>query len=121
MASIWPRRRRPPFPPNSRYAGVGTATLTTADGRNVAYLLRRFVPPPGQFAVIVEHVVGDGERLDVIAYNAFGDPELFWRLCDANNALDPDESSDARPPPARHHARGGAGGARWLSRSTSPC
>jgi hypothetical protein len=29
------------FPPNSRYRGVATVRLTTADGRTVVYLRRR--------------------------------------------------------------------------------
>ena len=32
-----------------------------------------------------------GDRLDNLAAKYFGDPELFWRLCDANGALRPDE------------------------------
>ena len=27
-----------------------------------------------------------GERLDNVAAQYLGDPTLFWRLCDANNA-----------------------------------
>ena len=32
-----------------------------------------------------------GERLDHIAAEALGDSTLFWRLCDANNAMRPEE------------------------------
>ena len=31
----------------------------------------------------------DGERPDMVAAAAFGDPELFWRLCDANREVRP--------------------------------
>ena len=37
------------------------------------------------------HLVLDGDRLDLIAHRYLGDPELFWRICDANRALRPDE------------------------------
>lgn len=81
----------PLFPPNSRYFGVGTATLTLADDRTVVYLKRRFVPPPERFALLQEHVVVQGDRLDLLAARYVGDPEQFWRICDANRAMRPDE------------------------------
>jgi hypothetical protein len=79
------------FPATSRYAGIEVATMTAADGRTVTYLRRRFVPPPERFALLSEHRVVAGERLDTIADQELGDPELFWRLCDANGALRPDD------------------------------
>lgn len=79
------------FPPTSRYYGVETATLTTRDGRTVAYLRRRFLPPPERFAVLQEHVVSQGERLDQIAASYLGDAEAFWRIADANGAMAPEE------------------------------
>jgi len=78
------------FPPSSRYHGLGTAVLTTTDGRSVAYLKRRFVPPPERFALLQEHAVVEGDRLDNLAQRYLGDPEQYWRLCDANGALRPD-------------------------------
>ena len=53
------------------------------------WLRRRFVPQPERFAFLHEHEVSFGERLDSIAARHFGDPELFWRICDANEAMDP--------------------------------
>ena len=78
------------FAPTSRYATVATATLEV-NGREIVCLTRRFVPSPDRFALLQEHVVASGERLDVIAHTYLGDPELFWRLCDANGAMRPDE------------------------------
>ena len=78
------------FAPNSRYIGIQQAKLVVA-GRTVAYIRRRFVPQPGRLAQIQSHTTTQGERLDLIAARYFGDPELFWRLCDANGALRPDE------------------------------
>jgi hypothetical protein len=82
------------FPPNSRYATIGTATYTTPDGRTIVYLRRRFVPPPDRFALLQEHTVTEGERLDNLTAQYFGDPEVFWRLCDANGAMQPDELTE---------------------------
>ena len=44
------------FPPTSRYYGLDTATLETADGRTIIYLRRRFCPPPERFALLQEHM-----------------------------------------------------------------
>ena len=82
------------FPPNSRYQGIGTAKRTSADGRIIVFVKRRFVPGPGQFALIQEHPVVQGDRLDNIAAKYLGDPEQFWRLCDANGAIRPDELTE---------------------------
>jgi hypothetical protein len=79
------------FPPESRYHGIGTRTLTRPDGTPVVYLQRRFVPAPERFADIGEHRVRQGERLDHLAAAQFGDPEQFWRLCDANGVVWPED------------------------------
>jgi hypothetical protein len=49
------------------------------------------VPDPAGMTIIAEHVVTQGERLDNITARYLADPELFWRLCDANPVLRPDE------------------------------
>jgi hypothetical protein len=81
----------PRFPPNSRYHATPTATLVAADGRAITYLRRRLVPQPERFAVLREHMVVQGDRLDRLSAQHLGDPELFYQLCDANGALRPDE------------------------------
>lgn len=78
-------------PETSRYAGVGIARLETPAGVTIVYLRRRFVPLPERFALLREHVVTEGDRLDNLTGQYLGDPEQFWRLCDANRALRPDE------------------------------
>jgi hypothetical protein len=82
------------FPPNSRYYTTGTSSLTAPDGRTIVYLRRRFVPPPDRFALLQEHTVTDGERLDNLTAQYLGDAEVFWRLCDANGAMQPDELTE---------------------------
>lgn len=79
------------FPPSSRYARVEVAKLVLAPGREVPYLRRRFVPQPESLADAGVYVVEDGDRLDRIAAETIGDPELYWRICDANRALRPEE------------------------------
>ena len=46
------------------------------------------MPPPESSSRIQEHAVAQGERLDY-SRRTTGDPEQFWRICDANAALDP--------------------------------
>lgn len=77
------------FAPNSRYLSTATARLTLADGTEVVYLRRRFVPPPEIMYAIREHVVVQGDRIDNIAARHLSDPEQFWRVCDANRAMRP--------------------------------
>ena len=83
------------FDPQSRYAGIDTAATQTPgpDGepRPVRYVRRRFVPPPDAGTTLVEHTVVQGDRLDNVTARYLGDPTQFWRVCDANAAMDPDE------------------------------
>ena len=79
------------FSATSRYFGLDTETLTRSDGTIVIYLKRRFVPSPDLFQLLQEHTVTQGERLDNIAAKFLGDPELFWRIADANGAMRPED------------------------------
>jgi hypothetical protein len=81
------------FAANSRYQTTPTTTLTDASGTQIVYLQRRLVAQPASFRLLRFHGVVSSEsgRLDNIAAGELGDPELFWRLCDANGALDPAE------------------------------
>ncbi len=84
------------FPPTSRYYGTETAVLTTADGRQLRYLRRRPVPAPERFATLTTYTVQDGDRPDTVAAAQLGDPLAFWRIADANAALQP-ETMTATP------------------------
>jgi hypothetical protein len=79
------------FTSTSRYYGMDTETLTTADGTIIIYLKRRFLPSLDSFQLLQEHTVTQGERLDNIAAKFLGDPELFWRIADANGAMRPED------------------------------
>jgi hypothetical protein len=83
------------FEPSSRYYDVETATRTVidADGheRVLRYKRRRVIPPQDDLPTLAEHRVTDGERLDNITARYAGDPTLYWRLCDANSVLRPEE------------------------------
>lgn len=79
------------FPPSSRYYGIPTALMDATDGRKIAFIRRRFLPQPERFSLMQDYVVTQGERLDNITARFLGDPEQFWRLCDANRAMQPVE------------------------------
>jgi hypothetical protein len=79
------------FSITSRYHGTNTLILTTLTGKKFAYLPRRFVPSPEKLALLQEHTVIQGDRLDNITAQYLGDPEQFWRVADANNAMDANE------------------------------
>ena len=82
------------FPANSRYHGVAVTMLEQKNQQPIAYLKRRFVPPPENFSVVQEYTAVQGDRLDNLAARYLGDPELYWRLCDANGAVRPDELTE---------------------------
>src|SRR3569832_1847575 len=63
-----------PFPPNSRYHGVAIATLQQAHQAPLAYLKRRFVPPPDNFSVVQRHTVVQGDRRGGRAARGRGGP-----------------------------------------------
>src|SRR5262245_30749502 len=77
------------FDQTSRYATKPLATHTRADGSEVRYVKRRFCPKGEELQTLVEVVVQDGDRLDLLTARTLGDPLQFWRVCDANNALHP--------------------------------
>ncbi|HYK20061.1 MAG TPA: hypothetical protein VEV42_04960 [Pyrinomonadaceae bacterium] len=83
-----------PYPITSRYYGVEMAEVTLATGKTVVYLRRRFLPSPDRFQLLQLHTVTEGERLDNITAKYLGDPEQFWRVCDANNAMRPEELTE---------------------------
>lgn len=77
------------FEPTSRYYAVEDKSLSTKDGEKIAYKKRRFLPDWSELMVIQEVKVNEGDRLDRISARIIGDPEQFWRICDANNVMHP--------------------------------
>ena len=83
------------FDRTSRYYTIQDARITVVEGdevtRIIVYKRRRFIPPAGGTTTLVEHTVSQGDRLDNVTARYLGDPVQFWRVCDANNVLRPDE------------------------------
>ena len=72
----------------SRYADVDEHEITDDQGRVVRYKGMRFIP---ETPARMGHRVAQGERLDHIAHRYYQDAERFWRVCDANRAMWPDD------------------------------
>lgn len=79
----------------SRYYNLEVATTTLPDGRTVSYVRRRFLPQGDALPLLGEVAVAQGERIDLIAHRTLGDSLAYWRICDANNAMDPLELTDS--------------------------
>ena len=83
------------FDSTSRYFSLPTTTITVPDPddgtREVRYVKRRIIPSGESMTTLVEHTFVEGERLDLITARYLGDPTQFWRVCDANNVVQPEE------------------------------
>lgn len=75
------------FFPGSRYLNLATYTIKKADGTVVSVTR---LPLPVQTPLLGYHRRLRGERLDLIASHYLFDATTFWRLCDANNSMEPD-------------------------------
>ncbi len=79
------------FQLTSRYSSTETASFETPDGKTIRYLRRRFLPAVERFTLLQEHEVSQADRLDNISARYLGDAEQFWRICDANPVMIPEE------------------------------
>lgn len=83
------------FEQTSRYFNLKNLTYTkkrkknNEDGYGIVYKERRFLPKIQEMNILQDITVMPGERLDNITFRTIGDPEQFWRICDANEAMHP--------------------------------
>jgi len=82
------------FKLDSRYYKLETKTYTDHDGRVISYKKRRLVPNGEEMLIMAKVSVQKNERLDLVTNRTLGDPEHFWRICDANNAIEPAELTE---------------------------
>jgi hypothetical protein len=75
----------------SRYQNVPVNVVVTASGQTVNALGIRFIPPtPAGF---FQTFTAD-QRLDLLAYRFYRNPEKFWLIADANTGMDPEDLLD---------------------------
>jgi hypothetical protein len=79
---------------DSRYYNLKTAEFKADDGSIISYKKRRFLPKAETMHTQAEVTVTEGERPDLIAARIYGDSEQFWRICDANNTMNPFELTE---------------------------
>jgi nucleoid-associated protein YgaU len=95
------------FEPSSRYSSCEDAIIEIDEGmtpnknqqqqksgtnkRQVLYKKRRILPNSEEMTLLQEVTVRAGDRLDLISNHILGDPQQFWRICDANDAMYPPE------------------------------
>ena len=87
------------FPRTSRYAEVGISMYVRqpAPGEEpvpVAFLRRRLVPKPERFSLLYEYPTVERDRRDLMAAVHLADPELWWRIADANGVIDPSRMTE---------------------------
>jgi len=69
---------------SSRYEGVKETEFLNKDGRTIRYKRMRFLPPTeGTLA----YTVTQNDRPDLIASQFFRNPEVYWRIADANRVM----------------------------------
>jgi nucleoid-associated protein YgaU len=72
----------------SRYQSTGVYQAVDALGRTVTALKIRYIPPtPAGYL----HTFTNDERLDLLAFKFYGNPEKFWLIADANPDMDPED------------------------------
>ena len=80
------------FPAESRYHGIEVLQLQEeGDDTPTVYLKRRFIAPQDQFSLLQVHRIEQHDRVDNIANQYLGDPQQYWRICDANGVKHPRE------------------------------
>lgn len=73
---------------SSRYAKTPIVVVQDRSGRNVELRALREIPVRGaQFSLTPTQ----DDRLDMLAFRFYRDPLVFWRLCDANDEMDPQD------------------------------
>jgi hypothetical protein len=77
------------IPQDQTNTSVNINTTANVVKREIVYKKRRFLPTNKNLTILQELVVKGQDRLDLIAASVLGDPEQFWRICDANDAMYP--------------------------------
>ncbi len=90
------------FDSDSRYFPVENYQVPDPQGNPVKIKKVRFIPDtPGN---LTRQVV-QGDRPDLIAFLYYQEPNLFWRIADANQVIDPAQLVEQVGTPIRIPAR----------------
>ncbi|KIG17897.1 hypothetical protein DB30_02520 [Enhygromyxa salina] len=77
---------------NSRYVRhASIVEVTDEQGRKVKRVGRAKQPP---LAELGEHIRREGQRLDHLANYYLRDPSAYWKICELNDVLLPDQLAE---------------------------
>lgn len=82
------------FPVNSRYHGIQLRSRTAPDGTIETFVGRRIIPAMERYRALDRRRTLNNDRIDGVAADSFGDPELYWRICDANGEAEPANATE---------------------------
>jgi hypothetical protein len=77
------------FPPNSRYRNLPLVKRIAADGTEETFVARRIIPAMERYRALDRRRTDGASRIDDVSDDAYGDPEQYWRICDANGDAQP--------------------------------
>jgi nucleoid-associated protein YgaU len=77
-----------PVDPTSRFADLPLFDVPSPDGTHRRVVGLR-LPRPRPTTSVGRHVLHEGEGLDLLAREFYGDEALWWRLLDANPLVHP--------------------------------
>ncbi|WP_227243346.1 hypothetical protein [Paraburkholderia caribensis] len=81
------------FPPNSRYRNVSLMKRVAPDGTEEVYGARRIIPAMERYRALDHLRPASNMRIDDVAMDVYGDPEQYWRICDANGDAEPAQAT----------------------------
>ena len=81
------------FDKKSRYSKVETYAVKDKRGRTVQVVS---IPRAPQQTIIGYHLLKQGQRIDHLAGKYLKDPAGFWRICEANDVMQPEILSEAQ-------------------------
>lgn len=79
------------FSPNSRYAALTPYTVRDRRDRLVSVVP---VPPAPPEQLLGYHVLRQGQRLDHLAYKYLNDATTYWRVCELNDVMYPEQLTE---------------------------
>jgi hypothetical protein len=84
-----------PFEATSRYRSVAIGLHPRPAGEPpLPFVRRRFIAQLRDIGVTGTVGIASRDRPELLAYRAFGEPLLYWRIADANGVTDPFELTD---------------------------
>ena len=84
-----------PFSFNSRYYMTPLRSQIGPDGEEQMFLTRRIIPQSHRYE-FERHIRADQDsRIDIVAAENYGDPLLYWRICDANGHAEPADALES--------------------------